>query len=70
MPATSVEPTVPTVESAEVVPASVRAVMNSVVAVPMMVRSIGTFGVTDFEARVGSPLVFRSHGLNGAPVRT
>jgi hypothetical protein len=58
MPATSVEPAVPTVESAEVVPATVGTVMHSVVAVPMMVRSIGTFRVTDFEASVGSPLVF------------
>ena len=70
MPATPVEPTVPIIESAEVVPATVGTVMHSVVAVPMMVRSIGTFGVTDFEASVGSSLVFRSHRLNGAPVRT
>ena len=70
MPATSIEPTVPTIESAGVVPASVRAVMHSVVAVPMMVRAIGTYRVIDIEAGVGSSLVFRSHRLNGAPVRT
>jgi hypothetical protein len=58
MPATSVEPTVPTIESAKVVPASIRTVMHSVVAVPMMVRAIGTYGVFDLETRVGSSFVF------------
>jgi hypothetical protein len=58
MPTTPVEPIVPAIESAEVVPATVGTVMDFVVAVPMMVRSIGTFGVTDFEASVGSSLVF------------
>jgi hypothetical protein len=51
MPAASVKPSVPTIESAKVVPTSIRAVMHSVVAVPMMV-AIGTYGIFDPEARV------------------
>ena len=39
-------------------PASTRAVMHSVVAVPMMVRAIGTYRVIAIEAGVGISLVF------------
>jgi hypothetical protein len=57
MPAASVEPAVPAIESAKVVPASVRTMMHSVVAVPLMVRTIGSYGVFDPEARVCNSFV-------------
>jgi hypothetical protein len=57
MPATSVETALPTIESAKVVAASIHTVMHTVVAVPMMVRVIGTYRVFDLEARVGSSFV-------------
>jgi len=71
MRSTPVKATVSTaVEPDEIMPAGVGTVMHRVMSMPMMVMVLGTSRNIEIQTNVGSALIVRWHGLNGAPVRT